>query len=539
MTEKTFRVLVSDKLAPEGVEIFKSHAPRIQVDVRVGLSNDELLQIIPEYHGLAVRSATKATAEVIEAGKNLKVIGRAGIGVDNVDVEAATRRGILVMNTPSGNTVTTAEHAIALMVALARKIPQATASMRAGKWEKTKFEGSELFQKTIGVIGLGNIGKIAANRAKGLGMKVIAFDPFVTKEQAMELGVTWVALDELLTRSDFITLHVPLLESTRNIIDQAALNKMKKGAFLINAARGGLVDEKAVAEALRSGKLAGAAFDVFEQEPPPADHPLLSLDNAIVTPHLGASTSEAQVNVAIQVAEQISEYLLAGGVSNAVNAPTVSAELQGAIGGFVALGEHMGGFAGQLHKGGIREMRMTYAGSIAEQPTAPVTSAALTGVLRVAMGDEVNAVSSRYLARERDIEIVEQASTKARYFTHSITLRLTGDQGTTELVGAIFDTEPRIVGVNGFHLEILPKGTVLLTSHKDKPGIIGRIGTVLGSHGVNISRLHLDKRGDTGGLAQSAIAIDGVASKEALDALGALDGIEWVKQVRLGSTTVA
>lgn len=529
----SYKVLVSDKLAPEGIAIFEA-AEGVQVDNRPGLSAEELLEIVDQYDALAIRSGTKVTREVIERASNLKVVGRAGIGVDNVDRAAASEKGVLVMNTPDGNVVTTAEHAISLMCSMVRKIPQATASMRGGKWEKSKFSGTEMFQKTLGVIGLGNIGKIVANRALGLKMKVVAFDPFVTKERAQKLGVELLELDDLLARADIITLHVPLVDGTRNIISAEAIAKMKKGAYLVNAARGGLVDERAVAEAIASGQLAGAAFDVYEKEPPPADHPLLGLDQVILTPHLGASTTEAQVNVAVAVAEQIVAYLTKGVIQNAVNAPAVSPELMETVGPYLDLARKMGRMAGQLHKGGVKEVRAIFAGATADLPEAPVTAALLTGLLESAFGRDVNPVSAPYLAKERGIEVVEERTSTARDFASTITVRVTGDS-TTEVVGAQFgDHASRIVSLNGFHVEIVPEGHLLLTHHNDRPGIIGRIGTLLGDHEVNISRLALARSSSDSDVAEAVLSIDGEVPDAVLTAIAGIDGIEWARQVDLG-----
>lgn len=528
-----YRVLVSDKLAPEGVAIFEA-AEGVEVDNRPGLSPEDLLAIIPQYDALAIRSATTVTKEVLARADRLKVVGRAGIGVDNVDKVAASERGVLVMNTPDGNVVTTAEHAISLMCALVRKIPQATASMKAGKWEKSKFSGKELFQKTLGVVGLGNIGTIVANRALGLSMKVVAYDPFVTKERAQKLGVELADLDTLLARADVVTLHVPLVDGTKNIISKQAIAKMKKGAFLVNAARGGLVDEEAVVEALEAGHLAGAAFDVYSTEPPPADHPLLGRDDVVLTPHLGASTSEAQVNVAVAIAEQIVAYLTKGVIQNAVNAPAVSPELMETVGPYLDLARKMGCLAGQLHTGGVQQVRAVFAGATAELPEAPVSAALLTGLLEAAFGRDVNPVSAPYLAKERGIEVVQERTSKAKDFSNGIALHVKGDS-TTKVVGALFgEGTPRIVSMNGFPVEIVPEGCLLVTHHHDRPGILGRIGTILGDHGVNISRLALARSDDDSDIAEAVFSVDGTIDDDVIAEVTRIDGIEWAKQIALG-----
>ncbi|MEQ9503597.1 MAG: phosphoglycerate dehydrogenase [Deltaproteobacteria bacterium] len=533
MSDAPFRVLVSDKLAPEGIQIFEG-AAGVEVDNRPGLSAEDLLGIIHQYDGLAIRSGTKVTREVLDKATKLKVVGRAGIGTDNVDKPAASEKGVLVMNTPDGNVVTTAEHAISLMCSLMRNIPQATASMKAGRWEKSKFGGKELYDKTLGVVGLGNIGTIVANRARGLSMKVVAYDPFVTKERAANLGVELADLDTLLARADIVTLHVPLVDGTKNIISKDAIAKMKKGAFLVNAARGGLVDEAAVVAALESEHLAGAAFDVFEKEPPPADHPLLHRDDVILTPHLGASTTEAQVNVAVAVAQQIVAYLTQGVIQNAVNAPAVSPELMEVVGPYLDLSRKMGRMAGQLHAGGVEKVRAVFAGKSTELPEAPVTAALLTGLLESAFGRDVNPVSAPYLAKERGIEVVVERTTKAKAFSNGISLEVSGAK-TTKIVGAMFgDETPRIVSVNGFSVEVVPEGRLLLTHHHDRPGMLGRIGTILGDNDVNISRLALARSSADSDVAKAVFSIDGVVPEAVLKTITEIDGIDWAKPIDLG-----
>jgi D-3-phosphoglycerate dehydrogenase / 2-oxoglutarate reductase len=531
---KKYRVLVSDKLSENGLAVFRAAGQEIEVDVKVGLKPDELKGIIGQYHALAIRSATKVTKDLIDAAANLKVVGRAGIGVDNVDVPAASKRGIVVMNTPEGNVVTTAEHAIALMCSLVRKVPQATASMRAGQWEKTKFQGRELFNKTLGVVGLGNIGKIVADRAQGLKMKVIAFDPFVTQDKARELGVELVDLDTLFRTSDVITLHVPLVEATKNVINADAIAKMRKGAFLVNAARGGLCDEVAVAEAVKSGRLGGAAFDVFLKEPPEATNPLLGVENVILTPHLGASTDEAQENVAIAVAVQIVDFLKTGAVRNAVNAPSVSAELMSVMGPYLRLARKVGRLAGLMHKGGVRTLRVLYQGAVAELATAPITVSTLTGWMRTHMGELVNEVNAPVQAKERGIEVLEERSSAAHDFASSILVRLQGEEGSTEIVGALFGRdEPRIVSVNGVRLDMVPEGHVLMTRHNDRPGIIGKLGTALGSSQVNISRLTLGLVPGGSGMAHAAISVDSPISDSVVAQLKNIEGMVEIQQVSL------
>ena len=498
------RVLIADQLSPAAVAIFKERG--IDTDVKVGLSKDELEKIIGDYDGLAVRSATKATEKIIAAGARLKVIGRAGIGVDNIDVKAATAKGIIVMNTPFGNSITTAEHAISLMMALARQIPEADRSTQAGKWEKSKFLGSELYAKTLGVIGCGNIGSIVADRAVGLKMRVIAYDPFLSPERAVELGVEKVELDDLLRRADFITLHTPLTEKTRNIIDANALAKTKKGVRIVNCARGGLVDERAVAAALNSGHVAGVAVDVFEVEPA-KESVLFGLPNVICTPHLGASTSEAQENVALQVAEQMSDYLLKGAISNAVNFPNITAEEAPRLRPWVKLAEQLGSFAGQLTETSIKGIRIEYSGEVAELNTKPLTAAALAGVLRPLLSD-VNMVSASVSAKERGIMVEEVTRGQTGAFESYVRLTVIADEFERSVAGTVFsDGRPRIIQVRNIDMEFEVAPRMLFVRNADKPGFIGKFGMVMGEAGLNIATLNLG-RDKPGGDAICIVAVD-------------------------------
>ena len=528
----THRVLVSDKLSDRGLEVFRA-APSVEVDYRPGLPADELMKCIGEYDALAVRSGTQVTPEVIEVAAKLKVVGRAGIGVDNINLAAASQRGIVVMNTPDGNVVTTAEHAIALMCALTRHIPQATASMREGKWQKSKFQGKELYNKTIGIIGLGNIGKIVADRARGLKMRVIAFDPYVTEEKAKALGAESVDLDTLLRRADVVSLHVPLVDATRNIIDAAAIEKMKPGALLVNAARGGLVDEQAVADAVTAGRLGGAAFDVYSTEPPPADNPLLSVPGIILTPHLGASTSEAQDNVAVAVAEQIVDFLVNGAVANAVNAASVPAELMAVIGPYLHLGRKVGALAGQLHDGDVRQVRVSFQGAVANEKVDPISVGALAGLLALRV-QNVNEINAPLVAKERGIEVITERNPAPHDFVSTVGVQITGGGGSTSVVGAIFGSgEPRIVQIDGLWVETVAAGHILITRHQDRPGVIGKIGSILGSGEVNIARMNLSLDSHPGVGARAAITIDSPAPAALLDQIRAIDGIEEVRAVEL------
>ncbi len=483
------KVLISDPLAPQGIEILE-RARGIQVDQAPGLSPAELCRRIADADGLVIRSGTQVTREVLAAAKQLRVIGRAGIGVDNVDLAEATARGIVVVNTPEGNNVTTAEHSIALLVALARHIPQATASMKAGKWDKNRFVGTELYSRTLGVIGLGNIGRIVAQRAQGLGMRVIAYDPHIAQEVAGKLDVELVSFDALLARADAITVHVPKTKETARLLGAAAFAKTKSGVLLVNASRGGIVDEAALLEALEAGRVAGAALDVFEKEPPPADHPLLHHERVICTPHLGASTEQAQVNVAIAVAEQVRDYLLEGLIRNGVNVPSVSAEILEQVRPYLVLGEKLGRFQGQLCPGAIEEIEIEYAGEVAALRLAPITIAVLKGLLET-VTDRVNMVNAPVIAQERGIKVVESKASRAQDFASTITTRVRGCVDRL-IAGALFHGgQPRIVRLDDFMLEAVPDGPALVIHNNDQPGVVGAVGTVLGESGINISRMQL------------------------------------------------
>ena len=519
------KVLISDKLSPAAVAIFKERG--VEADVKPGLSKDELLKIVGDYDGLAIRSATKVTAEVLRAAKKMKVIGRAGIGVDNVDIPAATAAGIIVMNTPFGNSITTAEHAIALMMALARDIPAANASTHAGKWEKNRFMGAELYGKTLGLIGCGNIGSIVADRAKGLKMHVVAFDPYLSEERAADLGVEKVTLDELLPRADFITLHTPLTNETRNIISAASIAKMKKGARLINCARGGLVDERAVKMALDSGQLAGAAFDVFEEEPATAN-PLFGNEKVVATPHLGASTAEAQENVALQVAEQISDYLLTGAVVNALNMPSISADEAQKVRPWIALAENLGAFAGQLTESSINAVEIVFEGTAAALNTRALTQAVLSGLLKPALS-EVNMVNAPVVAKERGIRISEVRRDQEGAYEGYIKLTVSTPGLERSVAGTVFsDGRPRLIQIKDINMDAEFAPHMLYVTNEDKPGFIGRLGTLLGDAKVNIANFNL------GRAAQGADAICVVQVDERVpdSVLAEIRSLPWVKQAR-------
>ncbi|MEC9369137.1 MAG: phosphoglycerate dehydrogenase [Pseudomonadota bacterium] len=521
------RVLIADKLSELAEKVFAERG--IEFDVKTGLSKEELADIIGDYDGLAVRSATKATPKVIEKAARLKVIGRAGIGVDNIDVPAATARGIIVMNTPFGNSITTAEHAVAMLLALARQLPEADASTQAGKWEKSRFMGTEVTGKTLGIIGCGNIGSIVASRAQGLHMKVIAYDPFLSEERAAELSIEKVELDKLLERADFISLHTPLTDKTRDILDARALKKTKKGVRIINCARGGLIDEAALKAVLDSGHVAGAALDVFVEEPAKANA-LFGTPNVICTPHLGAATTEAQENVAVQVAEQMADFLLTGAISNAVNFPSISAEQAPKLRPLVKLAEQLGSFAGQLTETGIKTVRLEYVGDVAELNTRALTAAAVAGVLKP-MLEGANMVSAPSLAKERGIAIEEVTRGQQGAYESYIRLTLKTERQERSVAGTVFsDGKPRIIQVKGIDMEAELGPNMLYTTNADKPGYIGAIGTLFGKNDVNVATFNLG-RDKPGGDAIALIETDGPISDAVLEQVRALPHVVQAKRL--------
>jgi D-3-phosphoglycerate dehydrogenase len=505
-----YRVLLSDALGPEGLARLREQ-PDLDIEAKPGLSPAELCATIGDFHALIVRSGTKVTAEVLEHAKNLRVIGRAGIGVDNVDVDAATKRGVVVMNTPGGSNVTTAEHAIALLMALTRNIPQASAAVRAGKWPRNLL-GAEVCNKTLGIVGLGNIGTIVAERALGLRMKVIAFDPFVTPETAARIGVELVTLDQLYPRADFITIHTPLTNETRGLIGRDAIAKMKRGVRLVNCARGGIVDETALADAITSGRVAGAALDVFEKEPPPPDHPLLKMEQVICTPHLGAQTGEAQVNVAIAIAQQVAEFLTKGIIQNAVNAPSLSPEVLQVLRPYLRLAEKLGGLAAQLSPETPTEITVFPSGDTAEREVKPLTTAVLRGFFdRLHEPDEqysVNYVNAPSIARDRGVRVIQSKTPHAGAYRNAIGVKVVTPLGSTRVAGAVFDADTiRMTQINDFKLEALPEGYILMLQNQDVPGVVGRVGTLLGENGINIAGLELGRE-HVGGMAVSLFHVD-------------------------------
>jgi len=524
------RILVSDKLDKQGLDILLS-TPGVEIDDKPGLPADDLKKIIGNYEGLVIRSGTKVTADLLEAATSLRVIGRAGIGVDNVDVEAASKRGVIVMNTPGGNNVTTAEHTISMMLALARHIPQANATLREGKWKRNDFVGTEICGKTLGVVGMGNIGSIVAERAKGLSMKVIAYDPFVTEEAAARASIELVTLDALYARADFISVHTPLTAETRGLIGTRAFGLMKKGARIINCARGGIIDEDALLAALESGQVAGAALDVFDEEPPPPSNPLVMHPRVVATPHLGASTGEAQLNVAIAVAEQIRAFFLDGTIRNAVNVPSMSAEMAGLMAPYVTLAEKIGSLHAQIAQRVPTQVQIEYNGEVAELDIRPVNAAVLKGMLANVLDMPLNAVNAPFLAKERGIKIVEVKNREAKNFTSSVRVTFSGPGSKQVIEGAVFGGKIiRLVRFDDFFLEATPEGYILILHNRDVPGVVGRLGTFLGKHGINIAGLVL---GRTGTEAVSFFTVDSPLNASQLEELRSLQDITSAQMVRL------
>jgi len=524
-------ILVSDSLSPKGVEVLERAG--FSVTVKTKLTKEELLKEIPQYEGLVVRSATKVTKDVIEAGTRLRIVGRAGTGLDNVDSEAATRRGIVVMNTPGGNTITTAEHTMSMIASMSRKIPQATMSMKEGKWEKTRFMGTELYNKTLGLVGLGQIGSYVAKLAQGWSMNVIGYDPYLAVERAKQMGIEVVELEELFHRSDVISVHTPLTNETRGIINAETMAKMKDGVMIVNCARGGIINEQDLCGALKSHKVAAAAFDVFEKEPVDPNHPLMALDNFICTPHIGASTEEAQENVAIGIAEQFVDYFKRGIARGAVNVPSVAPEALPQLQPYLVLAERMGRFQAQLLDGGIKTVTVEYFGEVAQLAVAPVTVAVLKGLLSPILEDVINYVNAPVVAKERGVEVKEVKSSDAGDFTSLIRIKVEAGSHTYSLAGTLFHRqEPRIVEINQFQVEVVSEGQMILIDNVDRPGVIGMVGQVLGQHDVNIARMQCS-RGERGGSALLIIGLDAPLAPAVLDLLKKEKDILSVRTVDL------
>jgi D-3-phosphoglycerate dehydrogenase len=530
----TAKIFVADDVSESGLGPLRSAG--FTVEKRPGLSPSELREALNDCEGLIVRSETKVTSELLDAAGRLRVIGRAGVGVDNIDVSAATIRGIVVMNAPDGNTITTAEHTIALLISLARSIPQASSSLKAGRWDRKKFIGVELQGKTLGIVGLGRIGRVVAARARAMGMQIVAYDPFIAPEHARDLEIDLASLDKVYARADFLTVHTPLTAETRSLIDREAFSKMKKGAYIINCARGGLVNEEALYEAIIEGTIAGAALDVFSQEPPPAEDKLLQLDQVIVTPHLGASTKEAQEGVAFTVAEQMRDFLLTGVLRGAVNVPAIGVKEFNLVQPYVALAESLGRFQAQLVDRPVSEVRIQFAGEIVDVDAAPVTRAFLAGLLRD-VSARVNAVNAFLIAEERGIKVTTTYIRSGGEMAPAIRTEISAGPSTQSLAGSLFGyggqrREGRITEIDGFYLEAMPHGHMLVTRNQDVPGVIGGIGTILGQGGVNISRFHLGRR-ERGGEAMAVIEVDAPLSKDTLQALRSLEHVISAQPIEL------
>ncbi|MGH7473135.1 MAG: phosphoglycerate dehydrogenase, partial [Candidatus Methylomirabilales bacterium] len=525
------QVLITDDLSPRGLEVLRQN-PNIHIALQPRISPEELLTVIDQYEALIVRSATKVTAEVIQAGKRLKVIGRAGVGVDNVDVEAATAQGVVVMNTPTGNTITTAEHTISLLLALAKHVPQAAASLQARRWEKGKFLNVELYNKTLGIIGLGRIGSEVAKRAKGFAMRVIAYDPFISTEVASRIGVELVDLDEVYRQADFVTIHVPLGPDTHHMISRETIGLMKRGVRIINCARGGVLDEEALYEALVSGHVAGAACDVFEKEPATAS-PLFSLESFIGTPHLGAATAEAQDNVAVAISQQVADFLTTGVIRNSVNTPSIEPEILAKIRPYLTLAEKLGRLNSQLAEGRFREIRIEYTGEVASFDTSPLTASVVKGVLDPIISSTINIVNALPFARQRGIRVVESKSTEEEDYASLISVIIQTDRGQHLAAGTLFSRrEPRVVRIDEFSLEAVPEGYLLIFSNLDVPGVIGKIGTLLGQSQVNIAGMVLGRE-KPGGQAVSVVNVDSPIPTPVLDQIRRIPNIVYAKVVKV------
>ncbi|MFA5156899.1 MAG: phosphoglycerate dehydrogenase [Candidatus Omnitrophota bacterium] len=526
------KILVSDALSDEGIKILKD-VKDFQVDVNTELKPDTLKEAIKNYDALIVRSATKVTRDIINAADKLKVIGRAGVGLDNVDLDAATQKGIIVMNTPAGNTISTAEHTMSMILSLSRNIPQANSSTKKGEWKRSKFMGVELYTKVLGIVGFGRIGGEVAKRAFSFGMKVLAFDPFLSREVAESLGVEVVELKDLLGRADYITVHTPLTEETRHMISAEEFAIMKKGVRVVNCARGGIIDEAALVQAIKEGKVAGAALDVFEKEPLSPDSELLKVDNIIATPHLGASTEEAQVNVAIEVAEIVRDALLGKGIRNAANYPCLEAEVCNILEPYINLSEKLGIFSGQLVEGRFQELSITYSGEIIQYNLSPLTMALVKGILSPILKETVNFINAVSLARERGINVRESKSSKEGEFVNLIQLEIRTDKETKKIAGTLSaNKQPRIVKIDESYMEVTPVGEMIVMQNWDRPGIIGSLGTLMGKHNINIAAMTFGRR-ERGGKATSVLNVDSPISPEVLESIRKTENVLEVKIIRI------
>jgi len=525
------KVLASDKIAEVGLKMLQDAG--IEAEMKTGLPEEELVKIIPNYDALIVRSATKVTPKIIEAGKNLKIIGRAGVGVDNVDIPTATKNGVIVVNSPEGNTVAAAEHTWAMILAMARNIPQAHGKLKSGVWDKKSFGGVEVLNKTLGVVGLGKIGRRIVAYALGMGMKVIASDPFVTEEYAKSLGIELKDLETVIKESDFITFHIPKTKETLHMVNAEMIKKMKKGVRLVNVARGGIIDENALAEALKSGQVAAAALDVFETEPLPADSPLLGLDNVVVTPHLGASTVEAQVNVAVDVVEQVIEVLKGGAARSAVNIPSMRPELIAPVKPYISIAEKLGTLASQIVPGAVSKITVAYSGEVAEHDVSPLTTTVLRGLLAPMMDVMVNFVNAPFIAKERGIEVIESKSKEAKGFASLISVKVKTEKGDREVGGTSFiGIGDRLVSIDGYRVNADPSGFLLILSNIDKPGMIGKVGTALGQHNINIASMEVGRL-KVGEKAVMVLNVDCAVSDKVRKELAKIDGIFGATMVKL------
>ena len=526
------KILISDKLAQEGIDILKA-VDGFEVDCQYGLKPEELKKIIKDYDALIIRSGTKATADILAAADKLKVIGRAGVGLDNVDLKAATQKGIVAMNTPAGNTTSTAEQTMSLILALSRNIPQACASLKSGKWERSKFSGVELHGKTLGVIGLGRIGSTVAGMAKAFGMNILAYDPYLSMEVASKLGVQIAEFDQILKESDYITIHTPKSAETKQMISDDQFKMMKKTVRLINCARGGIIDEAALVRALEEKRIAGCALDVYEKEPPPAESPLFKFDNCVATPHLGASTSEAQINVAIEIANAVRDALLGKAIVNAANFPSVSPEAYKILAPYIDLSERMGKFAGQLINGRINQIRVTFSGNVTTQKVAPATLALVNGLLSPILGETINAVNALSVAKERAINVQEIISSQEEEFVPLVNAEVTTDQETFTVWGTLSGNQrPRIVKVNDVYVEAIPEGHMLFINNNDQPGIVGAVGTILGEAKINIASITFGREAP-GGLAISVVNVDSEVPEKIIDKIRKTKNILFVKLLKV------
>ncbi|MCA9407496.1 MAG: phosphoglycerate dehydrogenase [Candidatus Omnitrophica bacterium] len=526
------KILISDKLAEEGIKILREEK-EFEVDCKYDLKPEELKNAIKDYHGLIIRSATTVTADILDNATNLKVIGRAGVGLDNVDLSAATKKGVVAMNTPAGNTTSTAEHTMSMILALSRNIPQACASLKSGKWERSKFNGVELRGKILGIIGFGRIGSTVGKFAKAFGMDIIVFDPFLSKEVADKNGVKAVTLEDLLKTADYITIHIPKSDETNNLIGDKEFSLMKKNARIINCARGGIINEQALIKALEEKKIAGCALDVYEEEPPPADSGLFKFDNCVVTPHLGASTSEAQINVAIEIAETVRDALLGRGIVNAANFPSVDAQSYQFLEPYINLAFRIGKFSGQLIKGAVNSIKIVYSGDLNNYKTAPVTLSIVNGILTPILRDSINYINAADIAKDRGIDVQEVKSNKAEEFVNCIKVDIQTDQETFSIWGTLSGNhQPRIVKINHVYVEAKPEGYMLFIMNNDKPGLVGAIGNILGDGKVNIAGISLGREAQDG-VAISVVNVDSEVSKETIEKLRNTKDILFVKLVQV------